>query len=101
MLDRLPEMVQKLCVDRDAELLKINGESDYVHVHLGLNPKCAPSVVANNFKTATSWLLRKEFPPSGAPIGWCFWSRSYFLATVGGSPLSVIKHCIEQQERRL
>ena len=50
-----------------------------------VNPKCAPSVVANNFKTVTSRLLRKEFPALRAkyrePV---LWNQSYFVASVGG-----------------
>lgn len=51
MLDRLKEVATALCVDWDAELIEMNGEADHVHFLLALNPKCAPSVVANNFKT--------------------------------------------------
>ena len=102
MLDRLKEVVAKLCEDWKAELIEMNGEEDHVHFLLGLNPKCAPSVVANNFKTVTSRLLRKEFPALRAkyrePV---LWSRSYFVASVGGAPLSVIKQYIEQQARPL
>jgi putative transposase len=80
----------------------MNGEEDHVHLLLGLNPKCAPSVVANNFKTVTSRLLRKEYPALRArfkaPV---LWSRSYFVASVGGAPLSVIKPYVEQQARPL
>lgn len=102
MLERLKEVVAKLCEDWSAELIEMNGEQDHVHLLLGLNPKCAPSVVANNFKTVTSRLLRKEFSALRAkyrePV---LWSRSYFVASVGGAPLSVIKQYIEQQERPL
>jgi putative transposase len=102
MLNRLKEVVAKLCVDWEAELIEMNGEEDHVHFLLGLNPKCAPSVVANNFKTVTSRLLRKEFPALRAkyrePV---LWSRSYFVASVGSAPLSVIKQYIEQQARSL
>lgn len=102
MLDRLKAVVQALCQDWDAELIEMNGEEDHVHLLLGLNPKCAPSIVANNFKTVTSRLLRKEFPALQAkyrqPV---LWSRSYFVASVGGAPLSVIKQYIEQQARPL
>ena len=102
MLERLKEVVAKLCEDWDAELIEMNGEEDHVHFLLGLNPKCAPSVVANNFKTVTSRLMRKEFPVLRAkfkePV---LWSRSYFVASVGGAPLSVIKQYIEQQARPL
>lgn len=102
MLDRLKEVVAKLCEDWEAGLIEMNGEEDHVHFLLSLNPKCAPSVVANNFKTVTSRLLRKEFPALRAkyrePV---LWSRSYFVASVGGAPLSVIKQYIEQQARPL
>lgn len=102
MLDRLKEVVWKLRDDWKADLMEINGEEDHVHFLLGLNPKCAPSVVANNFKTVTSRLLRKEFQALRAryraPV---LWSRSYFVASVGGAPQSVVKQYIEQQARPL
>jgi REP-associated tyrosine transposase len=79
-----------------------DSQDDHVHLLLGLNPKCAPSIVANNFKTVASRLLRKQFPALRAkyrqPV---LWSRSYFVASVGGAPLSVIKQYIEQQARPL
>lgn len=54
--------------------------------------------MANNFKTVTSRLLGQEFPALRAkykePV---LWSRSYFVASAGGAPLSVIKQYIEQQ----
>jgi putative transposase len=100
MHDRLKAIVLGLCEDWDAELIEINGEADHVHLLLGLNPKCAPSTVANNFKTVTSRLLRKEFSALrriySQPV---LWSRSYFVATAGGAPLAIIKQYIEQQER--
>jgi REP-associated tyrosine transposase len=72
MLERLKAVVQALCQDWDAELIEVNGEDDHVHLLLGLNPKCAPSIVANNFKTVTSRLLRKQFhhpKPDGFAYG--------------------------------
>ena len=102
MLERLREVVLGLCKDWQAELIEMNGEADHVHLRLGLNPRCAPSVVANNFKTVTSRLMRKEFPHLRdryrQPV---LWSRSYFVASVGGAPLAVIKQYIEQQARPL
>ena len=102
MLERLREIVLGLCEDWQAELIEMNGEADHVHLLVGLDPRCAPSVVANNFKTVTSRLLRKEFPALRdryrQPV---LWSRSYFVATVGGAPLAVIKRYIELQGRPL
>ena len=102
MLERRKAVVQALCQHWDAELIEINAEQDHVHLLLGLNPKCAPGIVANNFKTVTSRLLRKEFAALRAkyrqPV---LWSPSYFVASVGRAPLSVIKQYIEQQARPL
>jgi putative transposase len=102
MLDRLKNVMMAPCDDWGAELLEMNGAGDHVHLLLGLNPTCARSIVANNFKTMTSRLLRNEFPALRAkyrqPVPW---SRSYFVASVGGAPLSAIKQYIEQQVRPL
>jgi len=101
MLDRLREIAAKLCEDWGGRLVEMSGEADHAHLLLEMNPKAAPSVVANNFKTVTSRLLRKEF---GDALNQAYrqpvlWSRTYFVASCGGAPLSVIKQYIEQQER--
>ena len=101
MLDRLKEIVSNLCESWGGRLVEINGESDHIHMLLEMNPRAAPSVIANNFKTVTSRLLRKEF---GEALGKVYkkpvlWSRTYFVTSCGGAPLSVIKQYIEQQER--
>jgi putative transposase len=97
MLERLKAVVQALCQDWDAELIEMSGEEDHLRLLFGLNPKCAPSIVANHFKTVTSRLLRKAFPSLRAeyrqPV---LWSPSYFVASVSAVPLSVIKPYIEQ-----
>jgi putative transposase len=101
MLTRLREIVANLCESWCGTLVDMNGEADHVHLLLEMNPKAAPSVIANNFKTVTSRLLRKEF---GESLGKFYkkpvlWSRTYFVTTCGGAPLAVIKQYIEQQER--
>lgn len=101
MLERLNQIITDLCESWGGKLIEINGEADHVHLLVEMNPKAAPSVIANNFKTVTSRLLRKEFGEAlnkvyRKPV---LWSRSYFVASCGGAPLSVIKQYIEQQAR--
>jgi putative transposase len=96
-------MVSNLCDDLEAEqLIEMKGEKDNVHFLFGLNPRCAPNVVSNNIKFATSQLLSKESPAPHAkyrePV---LWSRSHFDASVSGAPLSVIKQYVEPQARPL
>jgi len=101
MIDRLREIVGNLCESWGGRLIEMNGEADHVHLLVEMNPKAAPSVVANNFKTVTSRLLRKEFGDVLAKIYKkpVLWSRTYFVTSCGGAPLSVIKQYIEQQEQ--
>ena len=101
MLDQLREIVTNLCESWGGRLVEMNGEADHVHLLLEMSPKAAPSVVANNFKTVTSRLLRKTFADDlgrvyKKPV---LWSRTYFVTSCGGAPLSVIKQYIEQQAR--
>ena len=101
MLDRLRSIVESLCESWGGKLVELNGEADHIHLLLEMTPRAAPSVVANNFKTVTSRLLRKEFNAElnrtySKPV---LWSRSYFVTSCGGAPLSVIRQYIEQQSR--
>jgi REP element-mobilizing transposase RayT len=60
MLERRKAMVQGLCEDCNAELIESNSAALHVHRLLGLNPECAPSIMANHCKTVTSGLPRKK-----------------------------------------
>ena len=91
-------VIEELAERWEGELLEFNGESDHVHVLISLPPKAAPSVVANNLKTVTSRLLRKQCSSiRNAYRDPVLWSRSYFVTTCGGAPLEVIKRYIQQQ----
>lgn len=48
-------------------------------------------------KGTTSRVLRQEFPWLRSRIP-SLWTNSYFVSTVGGAPLSVIKQHIENQK---
>jgi putative transposase len=99
MLERLRFVFATLCEQWECELLEFNGEPDHVHLLLSVNPKTAPSVLVNNFKTVSSRLIRKEFKARidcfyRTPV---FWSRSYCVISCGGAPLSVLKQYVENQ----
>ena len=100
ILQRLEAILEGLCQKWDCELMEFNGASDHVHLLVALNPKVQPSIFANNLKTVSSRLLRKEFAQQLAKVysNPVFWSRSYCILTCGGAPLSVIKQYIEQQQ---
>ena len=99
ILARLGAIFRGLADRWSCDLLEFNGEPDHVHLLLSVNPKVAPSVLVNNFKTVSSRLVRKEFAAQlrkvySEPV---LWSRSYCVASCGGAPLSVLKQYVEGQ----
>ena len=49
-------------------------------------------------KGKTSHVLREEFPWLKTKLP-TLWTNSYFVSTVGGAPLAIIKQYIENQKR--
>jgi putative transposase len=69
-----------------------------VHLLFRGAPNTDISKFINTYKSASSRLIKKEFPHIRKQL-WkeYFWSRSYCLVTTGGAPIEVIKKYIENQ----
>ncbi len=83
--------------------LEYNHDQDYIHILFKSHPKSPLAKYINAFKSASSRLIKKEFPEVRRQL-WkeYFWSQSYCLLTTGGDPLEILKRYIETQgERRL
>ena len=75
-----------------------NHDQDHVHVLMKTHPNTNISKFLNAYKSASSRLIKKEFPIIRKTL-WkeYFWSRSYCLLTTGGAPIEIIKTYIEKQ----
>lgn len=101
MLDRCEEIMWEVCTDFEAELREFDGEHDHVHLLIHYPPKVALSRLVNSLKGVSSRRLRQEFEPHVRRYLWGgrFWSGSYFAASCGGAPLTVVQQYIRQQQR--
>jgi putative transposase len=99
-IERLRELFTKICVDFEAELMEIDGERDHVHLLLNYPPKVPVSALVNSLKGASSRVLRKERPDIAKRYyhKGVLWSPSYFAASCGGAPISIVRQYIEQQQ---
>ena len=97
-LDVMRPIFEKVCADFEAELMEMDGEDDHVHLLVNYPPKVALSALVNSLKGVSSRRLRRQFPAMTRRY-WkgVLWSPSYFAASCGGAPLSIIKRYIEQQ----
>ena len=93
--------MRKVCGDFGAELREFNGEDDHVHLLVEYPPKVAVSALVNSLKGVSARRLRGEFADrvNRHIMHGHLWSPSYFAASCGGAPLSIIRQYIEQQNR--
>jgi putative transposase len=98
MLLRLREIAEYIGISHNVKIKEMNGEPDHVHFLLRTKPNCELSKYINAMKSATSRLLKKEFPEIKKKL-WeeSFWTTSYCLISVGGAPINVLKRYIENQ----
>lgn len=79
-------------------LVEWNHDIDHVHIVFKAQPNSELSKFINAYKSASSRLIKKDFPHIRKKL-WkeMFWSRSFCLLTTGGSPIEVVKKYIENQ----
>ena len=75
-----------------------NHEEDHVHVMFRAKPQTEISKFINAYKSASSRLLKKEYPQIRKKL-WkeAFWNQSFCLLTSGGAPIEVIREYIRTQ----
>lgn len=96
--DRLKAIIQDVCTELDAEILELEVMPEHVHLLVEVDPQYGIHRLVRAIKGRSSRLLRKEFPwlKSRLPT---LWTNSYFVSTVGGAPLEVIKEYTQNQKR--
>ena len=98
ILNTLRTIFENVCQDFEADLKEMEGEQDHVHLLIHYPPKVSVSGLVNSLKGVSSRLLRKHRPDLLRHF-WrgVLWSPSYFAASCGGAPVSIIRQYIQQQ----
>lgn len=93
---RLKEIVREVCAERDCHLIEMETMPDHVHLLVECDPQYGIHRLVKQIKGRSSRLLRDEFPSlrSRPPT---LWTNSYFVATVGGAPLEIVKQYVANQ----
>ena len=96
--NRLREIFEYIAPTYNISLQEWNQDKDHVHILLKGQPNTELSKFINAYKSASSRLIKKEYPQIREFL-WkeYFWSRSFCLLTTGGAPVEVIKQYIESQ----
>ena len=94
---RLKAILQEVATEFKSELIEMEVMPDHVHILVEVDPQFGIAKLIRYMKRRSSRLLRQEFPwlKSRLPT---LWTNSYFVSTVGGAPISVIRQYIENQK---
>lgn len=101
MLTYCEQVMRDVCDNFESELAEFNGETDHVHLLVNYPPNVAVSKLVNSLKGVSARRLRREFTGrvNRFSMNGHLWSPSYFAASCGGAPLSIVQQYIEQQQR--
>lgn len=93
----LKELIVEICNINQAELIELEIMPDHVHLLVDVDPQFGIHKLIKSIKGRTSRELRNQYPFLKTKLP-TLWTNSYFVSTVGGAPLSVIKQYIENQK---
>lgn len=96
--NRLKEIFEYISEKYNISIIEWNHDIDHVHILFKGEPNSELSKFINAYKSASSRLIKKEFPDIRKKL-WkeYFWSRSFCLITTGGANIETIKKYIQSQ----
>ena len=94
---RFKGIIAEVVSEVGGEVIEVEVMPDHVHLLVEVPPAVGLSSLVHSLKGRSSRLLRVEIPhvrrlPS-------LWSPSWFVSTVGGAPLGVVRRYVENQKK--
>lgn len=94
--ERVKVSIGEVAAEVGAEVIEVEVMPDHVHLLAEVPPTVPLSRFVGLAKGRSSRLLRMEFPRlRRLPV---LWSPSWFVSTVGGAPLEVVRRYVENQK---
>lgn len=94
---RLKVVFAETASEMGVEIIEMEVMPDHVHLLVSVDPQFGIHRCVRKLKGVSSRVLRSEFASLRSRLP-SLWTHSYFVSTVGGAPLSVIKKYIEDQK---
>ncbi|MDD2676701.1 MAG: IS200/IS605 family transposase [Methylacidiphilaceae bacterium] len=87
---RRKQVLLDLLAEKNADQIEMEVMPDHVHLLVGCDPQYGIHRLVRLIKGRTSALLRRDFPALRRRMP-ALSTNSYFVATVGGTPLAMVK----------
>ena len=96
--ERLKEIFRSIEGNYNIALEEWNFDLDHVHILFRSEPNSNISKFINAYKSASSRLIKKEYPSIKSRLyKEAFWSQSFCLISIGEASIETIKKYIESQ----
>ncbi len=95
---RLKEIILSQSIKLNVDVIEVEIMPDHAHLLIEVDPQYGIHRYIKNIKGFSSRVLRMEFKHLTTKLP-TLWTNSYFVSSVGGAPLKVIKQYIENQKR--
>lgn len=99
--NRLKVIFENIASSYNITLDEWNHDTDHVHILFRGQPNTEISKFINAYKSASSRLIKKEFPHIRRAL-WkeMFWSQSFCLLTTGEATVDIIREYIQSQGKK-
>lgn len=94
---RLKEIIYQVATELACEVMELEVMPDHVHILCEVDPQFGIHKFVRRVKGRSSRLLRQEYPKLKSKLP-SLWTNSYFVSTVGGAPIAILKQYIEAQK---
>ena len=96
---RSGEIIRALAKRKGVEVIEGNACPDHIHMVLSIPPRASVAQIVGFIKGKSAILLHMEFGRRGNLQQKSFWSRGYFVSTIGLNREEIIKYVQEQWKR--
>ena len=102
IIDELKMRTKSIAESYGCEVLAIETDLDHIHILFKAKPQTDLLKFINNWKSATSKVLKRKFQDKLKNKLWgdVFWSNSYCLITTGQTTLDQVKKYVESQKEK-
>ena len=91
-------ILRKLCEYKHVEIIEAHAMPDHIHMLLSIPPKMCVSDFIGYLKGKSTLMIFERHANMKYKYGRrCFWTKGYYISTVGGNKAAIVKYIREQE----
>ena len=100
--ERIKDIFRTIGLSHEVEIIEWNHDNDHVHTILSISPSTNLNKYINAAKSASSRLIKKEFPNIKLKL-WkeYFWTKGFYVSSTGLTQIDIVKNYILNQGEKV